>query len=302
MRLAAVASRDKNKARDYAAKHGIPNYYGGYAELLADPLIDCVYISLPASMHAEWSIKALEHGKHVLCEKPVAANAAEASAIADKVAETGLTFAEAFLYRFHPLAFRIEEIIRSGDIGDVLEITTQTGVPLLDKNKVQFDPDLAGGALLDIGCYPANLARWIAGCDEYEVEEASAERTKSGVDGSMSARIKFANGASASINCSLMKFLNSYAYIKGSKGSLFCLAPFSPVVEAGLLTLSIYLLAVKTGSGVKTYRVPARTTYYCQLAAFCDCVRSGAQPVTNALEGVENMRLIDAILTRAGMR
>jgi predicted dehydrogenase len=301
-KLVAIASRDMKKAKQYAKKHGISRAYGDYDSMLADPGIDCVYNPLPISMHMEWSIKALEAGKHVLCEKPIAASEAEARAIADKVAETGKIFAEAFHYRYHPLAGRVEQLVRSGEIGAVKKIESAFGVPIPDKSKVQFRPDLAGGALLDIGCYPVSFARWIADCDEAAVTRVECDRTASGVDGSMRATLEFANGIVADIDCSLVKLIPMYARIIGSEGAIFVLQPFTPVYEPGPLHLSVYLLLVRRGMNVRSIRVPSVLTYQCQLEAFRDAVRTGAQPATTAEQGVANMHLIDAIYAKSGIR
>ena len=301
-KLVAIASRDPEVASRYAARHGITKSYGGYAALLADPQIDCVYIPLPVSMHAEWSIRALEAGKHVLCEKPVAANMAEALAIAETVKKTRLTFAEAFHYRYHPLASRVEGIVRSGDIGEIRKITAVFGTFLPDKNKVQFKPELAGGALLDVGCYPVSFTRWIADCDTARVVAAHAEMIRSGVDGTTRATLEFENGVKAKIHCSLIKLIPMSALIRGTKGDLFILSPFSPSVAVGPLLFNTHLLILRCGRKIRSIRVPSGLTYHCQLVSFCEAVRSGRQPITNAEEGVANMRLIDAIFQKAGVR
>jgi predicted dehydrogenase len=299
--LLAIASRDLKQSANYAARHGIPEAYGDYARLLADPDVDCVYIPLPVSMHAEWAIRSLEAGKHVLCEKPATANANEARAIAAKVKETGKIFAEAFHYRYHPLAARIEEIVRSGGVGEVLNISATFGVPLFDKSKVQFSKELAGGALLDIGCYPANFSRWIAGSDDATVVYADAQLTRSGVDGTIRAKLKFANGVVAEINASLVKYLPMAARIKGSKGEIDILSPFTPAAQVGKFVIDVYVLIHREGYKVHNIRVPSITSYNAQLEAFCAAVRTGIQPVTNADEAVANMLLLDAIRDKAGL-
>ena len=299
--LIAIASRDLKKAAGYAAGRGIPESYGDYERLLADPEIDCVYIPLPVSMHAEWTIRSLDAGKHVLCEKPAAANAEEARAIAAKVGETGRIYAEAFHYRYHPLAARVEEIVRSGGVGEVRHISAVHGVPLLDKNKVQFQKELAGGALLDIGCYPVSFARWIAGCDAATVVSARADMTRSGVDGSIHAKLQFANGVAADVRGSLVKYLPMSARIKGAKGEIYILSPFNPAAQAGPLVIDIYLLVHRQGYKVRNIRVPSITSYHAQLEAFCAAVRDGKQPLTNAGEAVANMQLLDAIRDKAGL-
>ncbi|MFA6448067.1 MAG: Gfo/Idh/MocA family oxidoreductase [bacterium] len=299
--LLAIASRDLKKAARYAAEHGIPEAYGEYERLLADPEIDCVFIPLPVSMHAEWAIRSLEAGKHVLCEKPVAVNADEARAIAAKVKETGKIFAEAFHYRYHPFAARVESIVRSGGIGEVQHIFAVHGVPLMDKSKVQFSKSLAGGALLDIGCYPVNFARWIAGCDEATVTAARAKLTRSGVDGTIRANLKFENGIDAEIHGSLVRYLPMSARIKGTKGEIYIMSPFNPAVQTGKIVVDIYMIIHREGLKVHNIRVPSITSYHAQLEAFCEAVRTGSQPITNADEAVANMRLLDAIREKAGL-
>jgi predicted dehydrogenase len=300
--LVAIASRDLKRAADYAAKHGIPQAYGDYDRLLAVPEIDCVYIPLPVSMHSEWSIRAMDAGKHVLCEKPVASNADEARAIAAKVKASGKIFAEAFHYRYHPLAARVGEIVRSGGIGEVKHIFASFGVPLFDKNRVQFKKELAGGSLLDIGCYPVSFSRWIAGCSEATVVSARPELTKSGVDGSMKAKLKFANGVTADIHGSLVKYLPMAARIKGSKGEIDIVSPFMPAAQTGNFVIDVYVMIHREGFRVHNIRVPSITSYHAQLEAFCAAVRSGTQPITNAEEAVANMQLIDAIYEKAGLK
>ena len=300
--LDAIASRDLKKARAYAKKHGIPKAYGDYDSLLADPEITCVYIPLPVSMHAEWSSKAMDAGKHVLCEKPVAANEAEALAIAEKAEATGLTFAEAFHYLYHPLMGRVTEIVRSGGIGELVSIAAVHGVPLTDRNKVQFKPELAGGALLDIGCYPVNFARVIAGCDDARALEAVPKMTRSGVDGSMRASLEFESGVRADINCSLVGYLPMSAVVRGTKGAIYLLSPFNPAVALGPACVDIYLIIHQRGLEFRGIRVPTVTSYQRQLESFCEDVRAGAAPLTNAREAAANMRLIDAIYEKAGMR
>jgi predicted dehydrogenase len=300
-KLVAVASRDAERARVYAKKNGILRSYGDYDSLLSDADIDCIYIPLPISMHAEWSVKAMEAGKHVLCEKPVAANEAEARAIAEKVKETGAIFAEAFHYRYHPLAECVEKLVRGGEIGEVTNVFAQFGIPLPDRGKVQFRPDLAGGALLDIGCYPVSFSRWIAVCDEAVVVKATAKMTSTGVDGSMRADLKFKNGITAKIGCSLIELMPMSAFIRGTKGSISILAPFTPAFYAGPVLVGVYAMILQQGIRIRNIRVTRALTYQRQLESFCDCVRSGSSPLTNADEAVVNMRLIDAIYNKAGV-
>ena len=302
MQLTAVASRNIDSAAIYAQTYNIPKAYGDYDSLVADPDIDCVYISMPNAMHKEWAIKALDAGKHVLCEKPVASSAGEAQEIADKVKATGLTFAEAFHYRYHPLAAKIEEIVRSGDIGEVIEIYSVFNNRIKDRSKPQMFGRLAGGALMDTGCYPVNFCRWIAGCDEAEVKWAHSTFTETGVDGTTVARLKFDNGVFGNIGCSIDLLFPVSAFIRGSKGTIFLDMPYCPAWQKGNTIKDVYLFLVQRGLRVDNIRVPAITTYHCQLQAFCDAVREGRQTLTDAGQAVLNMRLIDAIFDKSGGR
>ncbi|HOX28668.1 MAG TPA: Gfo/Idh/MocA family oxidoreductase [bacterium] len=297
--LTAVASRDLSKAKKYATKHGIPRAFGDYDSLLADPDIDCVYIPLPISMHAEWSIKALDAGKHVLCEKPVAANEREVRKISGKVASSDLIFAEAFHYLYHPLTAKVEEIIKSGDIGEVRKIYSSFRVPVTDRGKVQFKPELAGGALLDIGCYPVSFSRVMSGCNDARVARVHAEMTPSGVEGSVNATLHFENGVIAEIDCGLTNYAPMVSRVEGSKGMIHILHPFRPAVYVGPLTVDIYVCLVAKGASVKNVRVKTITSYCAQLESFRESVRKGVQPKTNAKEASANMRLLDMISERA---
>lgn len=300
MEISAVASRTEESARKYADKHGIAKAYGGYDALIADPDIDCVYIPVPNAMHKEWSLKALGAGKHVLCEKPMSSSEAEAREVADKVKATGLTYAEAFHYRYHPLAERVEEIVRSGEIGELLVVSATFNNRIYDRSKVQMDPKLSGGALMDTGCYPVSFCRWIAGCDEAKVVAARSMMTSSGVDGTTRAILKFDNGVIGRVMCSIDLPFPAIVLIEGSKGSIFLNWPYCPAVRRGRKLVDIYMCVVRRGMQLENLRVPTITTYHCQMRAFCDAVHAHKQPLTNAEQGVLNMRLIDAIYEKSG--
>lgn len=300
MEIVAVASRGIKKAQDYAARHGIPIAFGSYEELVADPHIDCAYISMPNSMHKEWSVKALRAGKHVLCEKPMASNEGEAREIADAVRETGRTFAEAFHYRYHPLADKLEEIIRSGRVGNIVEIDAAFNNRVRDRKKPQLSPELGGGALMDTGCYLTSFSRWIADCDEAEVVWAKSIKTETGVDGTTAARLRFANGATANIVCSIDLLQPVSAFIRGDRGSIFINRPFCPGWQKGGSVKDVYFFIAQRGLNIERIKVPTVTSYHCQLKEFCRAVSEGRQPVTDAEQGALNMRLIDAIRDKTG--
>lgn len=298
--IAAVASRDLDKAKTYAAQNNIPKAYGSYEELLADPDIDCIYICVPNALHKEWTIKSLDAGKHVLCEKPVASNAAEAQEIADKVKATGLTFAEAFHYRYHPLLLKVEEIVRSGDIGEVTEVSAIYYEVIRDRTKAQFTPKLSGGALMDTGCYCSSFCRWMAGCNDAKVISAYSVMSTGGVDGTTHATLRFANGVIGKVRCSIDFNFPVMGFVHGDKGSVFIHSPFTTVPLLNGKLVETYFCTVRRGFKLEQLRVPLVTTYHAQLEAFRDAVREGRQPITDAEEGVANMRIIDAIFKKSG--
>src|SRR5579862_8537554 len=190
--VAAIAARDGDRARAYAAKHGIPASYGSYADLLADPSVDAVYNPLPNGLHGAWTIRALEAGKHVLCEKPFTANAEEAAAVAEVATRTGLVVMEAFHWRYHPLAARMLEVVASGELGTVSRVEAMVCFPNLKRDDIRWDLGLAGGAMMDAGCYAVHLVRALAGA-EPSVVSARAELRSPGVDKTMVADLAFAD-------------------------------------------------------------------------------------------------------------
>ena len=161
--VVAVAARDSSRARAFAAKHGIPGPTPGYRRLLEDPGVDAVYNPLPNGLHGVWTLRAIEAGKHVLCEKPFTANAAEARSVASRVAVGDRVVMEAFHYRYHPMFLRALEIVGSGELGTVERVDTALCVPLPLPRDIRYRPDLAGGATMDIGCYAVHLWRALAG-------------------------------------------------------------------------------------------------------------------------------------------
>src|SRR5258708_15830292 len=171
--VVGVAARDPERARAYAKKHRLPRVFESYEALLADPDIDAVYNPLPNSLHAEWTIRALRAGKHVLCEKPFSANAEEAERMAQAATETGLVLSEAFHFRYHPLATRIKAILASGELGSLRHVEGHMCYPLPLFNNIRWRLDLAGGATMDAGSYPINFVRFVAG-EEPEVTAAHA--------------------------------------------------------------------------------------------------------------------------------
>ncbi len=292
----AVAARDTEKARAFAHKHGIPRVHESYDALLADPEIDAIYNPLPNGLHCEWTIKALRAGKHVLCEKPIASNADEAQQMADAARETGRALVEAFHWRYHPLAARVKEIIASGAIGAPRHYEAALAFPIgFARNDIRWRLDLAGGALMDAGCYTVSMVRQMAE-SEPSVESAQALLWAPQVDRRMEATLRFADGRSAAILASMWSrtLLRMSLRITGERGEVRVFNPIAPQFYNRV--------TVRTPSGKTSERVAGEATYTCQLRAFVDHVRSGTPVPTGADDGVANMRVIDAIYRAAGLQ
>ena len=290
----ALAARDRSRAEGFARKHGIPRVHATYAELLADPEVDAVYNPLPNSLHCEWTVRALEAGKHVLCEKPLASNADEARHMAEAAQKTGRVLMEAFHYRYHPLAARMREIVTSGELGRVRWLEAALCFPLLRRGDIRFDLSLAGGALMDAGCYAVNCVRFLAGA-EPEVASARARLASPGVDRRMDAELRFEGDRSGRITASLLSssLLRLSARVVGDEGELAVLNFVMPQL--------FHRLRVKTLRGSRSERVAGDATYTHQLRSFVRAVREGAPFETDAADGIANMRAIDAIYRAAGL-
>src|SRR5262245_20267430 len=199
--VVAVAARDRSRAQAFASKHGIPQVCDSYNALVSAPDIDAVYNPLPNGLHAEWTIAALEAGKHVLCEKPFTANAKQAEDVAAVADRTGRVVMEAFHWRYHPLAQRMVDIVESGELGATQRIETALCFPLPKFSDIRYQYDLAGGALMDVGTYTVHMAR-VLGREEPEVVSAEPKLRTPDVDRAMRAELAFPSGHTARITCS----------------------------------------------------------------------------------------------------
>lgn len=189
-RVVAIAARDRRRAEELAQSAKIANVFDDYAALLNSPDVDAVYIPLPNNEHARWTIAAAEAGKHVLCEKPLALNAAEAQTMVDAADRAGVVLLEAFMYRHHPLVGKVLELLHSGVIGDLTLVRSTFSFVLAAADDIRMQPDLGGGALMDVGCYCVNLARLAVGAEPVDVA-AVADYGASGVDESFGGGLRF---------------------------------------------------------------------------------------------------------------
>jgi xylose dehydrogenase (NAD/NADP) len=223
--LAAVASRDLARAQAYAAEWQIPQAFGSYEAMLDSDVIDAVYISLPNHLHAEWSIKALEAGKHVLCEKPFAISLDEVDAMIAKADETGLALAEAFMYRHHPQTKIVGEWVHSGRLGETTVIQSMFNFTGLEAGNVRLNADWGGGAMWDVGVYPMSLSQYLmGGPPEWVFGEQWLG--PSGVDEVFCGQLHYAGGGMAQISCSFRTPFCTYAEIIGTEGRLSMNRPF----------------------------------------------------------------------------
>jgi len=294
-RIVAIAARDPARAKAFARKHHIPRVHQTYDDLLHDRDIDAVYNPLPNSLHAEWTIRALRVGKHVLCEKPFASNAPEAEEMAKVAGETGLVISEAFAYRYHPLTTRIKEIIANGELGRLQHIDAQFCFLLPAPNNIRFNYELAGGALMDCGCYPVSLIRHLAEA-EPRVERAEARLFAPQVDRRMNADLSFADGKTAHLVCDLLspRLFRSSLKVEGDQGRLHVTNPYHPHW--------FNWLSVRGQKGSYMKHIAGENVYVLQLRAFIKAIRGEMELNTDPSDAIGNMRLIDAIYDKAGLR
>ena len=298
--VVAIAARDRARAEKMAGKHGIPTVHDTYEQVVNDPNVDAIYNPLPNGLHGKWTIAALEAGKHVLCEKPFTANAEEAEGVTAVAQRSGRVVMEAFHYRYHPLVDRLLEIIASGELGDIQRIETRMCFPLPLFNDIRYQLDLAGGALMDAGCYAVHQLRTLSGA-EPEVTSAVAKCKSPEVDRYTKAEMKFADGRTGSIETSMWshKLFSMGGNVTGSLGELAITNMTGPQY--------FHRVVVKTRdprSGVTSKRkvkVPGEATYWYQLKAFAAAVQEGKPYPTTPADSIANMRVIDAIYRAAGL-
>jgi predicted dehydrogenase len=292
--VVAIAARDAARARAFASRHRIARVHATYAELVRSPEIDAVYNPLPNSLHCEWTVRALEAGKHVLCEKPFASNAAEAEQMAGAAARSGRVLMEAFHYRYHPLAQRMIDVARSGMLGRVTRIEANLCALLPRPGDIRYRYELGGGATMDMGSYCVHMVRHIAGA-EPAVTRAEARLSSPRVDRCMTADLAFADGCAGRIRCSLFSstVLDVSARVVGDRGEMRVLNPVAPQM--------LHRLSLRTDQGKTVERFDRRATYEYQLRAFVDAVRRATPPLTGPADAVANMRVIDAIYEKAGL-
>jgi predicted dehydrogenase len=296
--LTAVGARDVGRARAAADGWKIPHAYGSYRELIASDEVDAVYIATPASLHREWAIAAIEAGKHVLCEKPFAANADDARRIADAARAGDVVVMEAFHWRYHPYAAQIRAVLDSGVLGRPDRIEAVFDIPegAIGRDDIRWDLAIGGGATMDLGCYPIQWVRFAADADP-DVVSAEAVCPVPGVDGSLVAELRWPSGVTGSVGSSMIApgdQMVVYLKVTGERGTLMATNPLAPQNGGALLT-------VETADGRVEHAVDRSATYFHQLVAFRDAIVDGVPFPTTADDGVTNMEIVDACYRAAGL-
>jgi D-xylose 1-dehydrogenase (NADP+, D-xylono-1,5-lactone-forming) len=280
----AVASRDAARAEAYARQRGIERAYGSYEELLADPDVEAVYISLPNSLHVEWSIRALEAGKHVLCEKPLSRRPVDVERAFDVAAQSDRHLMEAFMYRHNPQTAKLKELVGEGAIGRLRLVRAAFSFPLADAEDIRLDASLDGGGLMDVGCYCINGARLLAG----EPDRVYGEQvlSESGVDELFTGMMRSPDDVLVQFDAGLVLQERDELEAIGEDGSLFLDDPWhcqSPVIE------------LRTADGVEEIAVEPADSYRLQLENLSDAIRGEAEPLLGRDDALGQARAIDAL-------
>jgi predicted dehydrogenase len=289
--LVAVASRDPERARDYARDHNIPRAHGTYEALLADPDVDVIYNPLPNHLHAEWTIKAAQAGKHVLCEKPLAIAVEEVDALEAAAKRANVIVAEAFMYRHHPQTLRVKELVESGAIGRVRLVRGSFTFNLTRAQDVRLNPEMGGGSIWDVGCYPISYARLILGAEPLE---AFGWQTTgpTGVDETFTGQLRFPGDRYAQFDSGFRAPFRSHIEIVGSEGAITVPTPFKPGLEERLL--------LSRGDRSETIPIHGQELYTGEVEDMADAILAGKPPRISLADSRGNVAAILALLRSAG--
>jgi predicted dehydrogenase len=298
-RLVAIAARDQTRAAAFAAEHGVEQTLASYADVVAAPDVEAVYNPLPNALHGTWNRAAIDAGKHVLSEKPFAANAEEAADVAAAAHRRGLIVVEGFHYLYHPVTRRLHELLASGDLGELVHVETTLEIQDPGPGDPRWSLALAGGATMDLGCYSLHaqrvLAPWGGGEPELVAARAGERSGSPGVDEWLEARLRYPSGATGVARCHMASDRRQLTYrVVGSRGEALVANFVEPHLDDRLI--------IRTSSGERVERHGRRSSYTYQLEAFVRAVRGGASLPIAVDDAVANMRLIDACYVAAGLR
>lgn len=295
--LTVVGARDLARAQQAAINWNIERAVGSYEEVIDSDDVDAVYIATPNALHRKWAIDALRSGKHVLCEKPLAANATEAREMVAVAEETGLILMEAFHWRYHPLVAQMQAMLDAGVIGDIEGADAafdlaEGRIPMTD---IRWDYSIAGGALMDLGCYPVQWLRWLLGPIP-TVGSATAVCPVDRVDGRIDAELHWPDGRAATLSCSMIEPNGENDIrlsIYGSEGTMIVMNPLAPQMGSSI--------TVEREGTREVHKVDSSATYFHQLIAFHEAVTTGVPPVTSGDDSIQTMDVVDAIYDAAAI-
>ena len=289
-RLLAVASRKKDSADSYAREWKIPQAYGSYEELLADPEIDVIYNPLPNNLHAAWTIKAVQAGKHVLCEKPLALSVEEVDAVKAASEKYGRVVAEAFMYCHHPQTLKVQEIVKNGTLGTLKLIRGSFSFLLSRDGDIRLQPELGGGSIWDIGCYPISYTRSVLGQDPHEVFGWQVTGP-TGIDETFAGQMKFANDVFTQFDSSFVLPFHTFMEIVGSEATLNIPRPFKPETDE-----KIYLTSEDK---TETIKIKGQELYIGEVEDMADAILLGRSPRLSLDDSRGNVKTILSLLESA---
>jgi len=301
--LLAVASRSKERARAYAKQWDIPHAYGTYEQMIADPAINVIYLSLPNHLHAEWAIKCAEAGKHVLCEKPIAITTEEVTRIAQAVEQNGVIIQEAAMMRFHPQTQYLRELVAKRVIGDICLIRGVFAFTLDNPGDIRLNTDMGGGSLWDLGSYCVSFARTVLQAEPVEVN-AYQVSGDTGVDMSFAAQMQFPTGTLVQFFSSFQSFAHIEADFLGTEGRIHTDIPWANHIGASArvqITRSGNAEGTSTfsdsmkGHTTDTKRYTNMNAYQCEIDSMVESVLDGAEPIISLADSWKNVATIVAL-------
>ena len=297
-RLVVVAARDRGRAAAFAAEHGVERATDSYADVLADPDVEVVYNPLPNAFHGPWNLAAVAAGKHVLSEKPFASTAAEAAEVRTAAQAAGVTVVEGFHYLFHPVMQRLFALLDAGELGELQRVDALIAMPEPDDGDPRWSFELAGGAVMDLGCYGLHalrtVGRWAGGEPELVDARAKERAGAPGVDEWLEADLRFPSGATGEMRCSMAHpRFEMTLRVEGTRGAATVMDFVQPHKDDRVL--------VDTGTGVKTEHLGTRSSYIYQLEKFIAALRGGAPMPTGPDDAVATAQLIDHCYVTAGL-
>lgn len=288
--LLAVASRSQTQAQQFARTWGIPRAVGEYQALLDDPDIDVVYNPLPNHLHAGWTVRALQAGKHVLCEKPLALSVAEVERMIQAAESSGRILAEAFMYRHHPQTEKARELVAGGALGELHNLRGCFTFRLTREGDIRREAAMGGGSLWDVGCYPANYIRFLAGAEPEKVLGWS-EPGPGGVDEAFTGLLRFPGGVLAQFDCGFRSPFRTEVEVVGSRGRLLIPSPFKPG-RRGTLILELEQRS-------RSLHVRGMNPYQAEVENLADAILLGKEPRVSLADSLGNTRTLLALLESA---